>query len=239
MAAGVTCSFTVNVTSSTPGAVVNTATVASTNGGPGTPATASLAVGATDAFQVSYFANLNAGESFINMTNTGTNGANLLGPGFGAAGNTCINVYAFSPDEQLIACCSCLITPNGLANLGVTRDITSSTLTSVVPNSVVIKLITTGAGVDFTATSCRNSAALAGTDTFPLAGGTRAFGTTLHAAPLGGSFAVTERPFLIGTLGNGELASLRGRCSAILGNGSGFGICKSCASGAFSAAGVQ
>ena len=97
----------------------------------------------TDApFQVRYAANLNLGESYINITNDGANGAPLLGPGFGgAAGNICVNVYAFSPDEQLISCCSCLVTPNGVVNLGVTRDLTSKTLTGVIPTSVVVKLI--------------------------------------------------------------------------------------------------
>src|SRR5664279_81159 len=76
-------------------------------------------------FQVRYAANPAGGESYINIVNTGANGAPLLGPGFGgAAGNTCVNVYAFSPDEQLISCCSCLITPNGVVNLGVNRDLT-------------------------------------------------------------------------------------------------------------------
>ena len=35
-------------------------------------------------FQVSYAANLNIGESYINITNTGSNGAQLYGPDFGS-----------------------------------------------------------------------------------------------------------------------------------------------------------
>lgn len=71
-----------------------------------------------DAFQIRYAANLTNGDSVINLTNTGANGAALNGPGFGGAvGNICVNVYAFSPDEQLLSCCSCLITPNGLVSL--------------------------------------------------------------------------------------------------------------------------
>ena len=78
-------------------------------------------------FQVRYAANLNLGESWINITNTGANGAPLNGPGFGgAAGNICVNVYAFSSDEQLVSCCSCLVTPNGLVNLGV-KEISPTT----------------------------------------------------------------------------------------------------------------
>ena len=167
----------------------------------------------------------------INISNTGVNGALINGPGFGtAAGNLCINAYAFSPDEQLISCCSCLVTPNGLASLSINGDMVSNTLTGVRPNSVVIKLVATGAGADFTSGTCTNSAALAGSAGFPLAPGMVAYGTTLHPP------AVTETPFLRGTLNLQELASITKRCTNIVGNGSGFGICRSCRAGGLNGA---
>ncbi len=178
-------------------------------------------------FQIRYAANLTSGDSVINITNSGANGASLNGPGFGGpAGNICVNVYAFSPDEQLISCCSCLITPNGLASLSVNSDLVSNTLTGVRPNSVVVKLVGTGAGAAFTGTSCTNSAAIAGSATFPLAPGMIAWGTTVHAAPVG--LAVTETAFSNATLSAAELASITNRCVNIVGNGSTFGICRSC-----------
>ena len=165
----------------------------------------------------------------INITNTGANGASLNGPGFGgAAGNVCVNVYAFSPDEQLVSCCSCLITPNGLVSLSVNSDLISNTLTGVRPNSVVVKLVNTGAGAAFTGTSCTNSAALAGSAAFPVSAGMLAFGTTVHAAPVAGTFAVTETAFSRATLSDAELRSITSRCTNIIGNGSTFGICRSC-----------
>ena len=183
-------------------------------------------------FQVRYAANLTAGESFIDISNTGANGAPLLGPGFGGAvGNLCVNVYAFSPDEQLISCCSCLVTPNGLVHLGVNADLTSKTLTGVIPTSVVVKLVASLAGAGGSGTSCTNSAALAGGDGFPVAKGMVAWGTTLHPAVPAGTFATTETAFTPASLSAGELASISGRCAGILGNGSGFGICNSCKAG--------
>jgi hypothetical protein len=182
-------------------------------------------------FQVRYAANPAAGESYINIVNTGANGAPILGPGFGgAAGNICVNVYAFSPDEQLISCCSCFVTPNGVVNLGVNRDLTIKTLTGVVPTSVVVKLLSTLAGANGSggASSCNNSAATVTTAT--IVGGMAAWGTTLHAR--GGAFDTTETPFTPATLSAGELASIGGRCASILGNGSGFGVCLSCRAGA-------
>jgi hypothetical protein len=188
---------------------------------------------ADSGFQVRYAANLNNGDSVINITNTGANGASLNGPGFGgAAGNICVNVYTFSPDEQLVACCSCLITPNGLVSLSANNDLVSNTLTGVRPNSIVVKLVATLAGPAATGTSCTNSAALAGSATFPLAAnGMAAWGTTIHAGQAAGTFATTETSFTPSTLSTGtgsELASITNRCTAIIGNGSTFGICRSC-----------
>ena len=50
-----------------------------------------------DFFQVRYAANLNIGDSVVDITNTGaSNSANL-----------CANVYTFDPAEELISCCTC------------------------------------------------------------------------------------------------------------------------------------
>jgi hypothetical protein len=179
---------------------------------------------------VRYASNLNIGESYIDIANPGTDGAPLLGPGFGSAsGNVCVNVFAFDPGEELIACCSCLITPDQTVNLGVNRDLTVKTLTGVQPTSVTVKLLATLAGAGGAGTSCANSAANVVTAT-PACGLT-AWGTTLHALPNSG-YGTTETPFTPSTLSAGELASIGGRCASILGNGSGFGVCNSCRSGA-------
>ena len=171
-------------------------------------------------------------DAVIDLTNTGENGASLFGPGFGSAvGNVCANVYAFSPDEQLVACCSCLITPNGLASLSITNDVISNTLTGGRPTTIVIKVLTTLAGSGGTGTSCANSAAVPGT----LASGLDAWGTTLHATETAGEFALTERNFTAATLSAGEFASLAGRCTSIIGNASGAGVCNSCKIGGLGA----
>ena len=63
---------------------------------------------ADDTFQVRYAANLNIGDSFVDFTNTGATVAN------GVSQNLCLNVYTFDPQEELISCCTCTVTPNGL-----------------------------------------------------------------------------------------------------------------------------
>jgi hypothetical protein len=189
-------------------------------------------------FQVRYAANLAAGESYIDITNTGANGAPFSGPGFGgAAGNICVNVYAFDPGEELISCCSCLVTPDQTVNLGVNRDLTVKTLTGVQPSSVTVKLLATLAGSGGTGSSCTNSAANVGLASTIIVSGMAAWGTTLHAGATTGTFVTTETPFTPATLSigaantNTEIQSIGGRCTAILGNGSGFGVCNSCKAG--------
>lgn len=180
-------------------------------------------------FQVRYAANLTAGDSVVNMTNDGANGASLYGPGFGGAvGNICVNLYAIDPAEELVSCCSCLITPGGLASVSVVNSLIVNPATGVKPTSITIQLISTLAGTGGTSTSCSQSAANVNTEA--LATGLLAWGTTLHAAPSGG-FAVTETAFSPATLSAGEVASLANRCKNIVGDDSGAGICSSCKTG--------
>jgi hypothetical protein len=60
-----------------------------------------------------------------------------------------------------------------------------------------------------------------------------AYGTTPQA--VGTVYNQVEHPFIPSTLSAAELASLTGRCSSIVGNASGYGICLSCRSGALGA----
>lgn len=229
-APGGTCTFSVDVTATATGTLVNTTDpITSTQTVAGGTASATLVVGSV--FQVSYAANLNAGGSFVDLVNNGENGAPLYGPGYGSpTGNLCVNVYALGPDEELLACCSCLITPNALMSLSVVQDLISNTGNGVKPNSVVIKTLTTLAGSGGTGTSCTNPTTPVGS----LASGLSAWRTTLHATSTGG-YATTEVPFTEATLSSAELASLTQRCTAIVGNGSGAGICSSCRTGGLGA----
>jgi hypothetical protein len=234
--AGSSCTVTFSVTSTTTGVNPNTTSGVTTTqtpmaGAASNTATLTLGALADGPFLVHYSANLNIGESYIDIINTGASGASPQGPGFGAqVGDICANVYAFDSSEELISCCSCLITPDQTVDLGVVANLTAKTLTGVVPTSVTVKVLSTlaaGAG----SSSCTNSAATASAAT--IVTGMAAWGTTLHAQ--GASYAVTETPFTPSTLSAGELASITGRCSSILGNGSSFGVCTSCKSGALGA----
>ena len=185
-------------------------------------------------FLVNYLANLNVGDSFIDITNTGASSTQAFPV---QNGNLCVNAYAFSPDEQLISCCSCFVTPDGLTSLSAKNDLVSNTLTPAVPTSIVVKLIASTAGTD--ATSC--NPATVGTGTNLLASGLDAWRTTLHALPFTPgtpptTFGATETPFLSSMLSAAELARITGLCGFIQTNGSGFGTCKTCRFGGLGAA---
>lgn len=172
-------------------------------------------------FQVNYAANLAVGDSVINITNAGGGviGTEARDSITDPSGNLCVNVYTFSPDEQLVSCCSCTVTPNGLVSLSARNDLISNTLTPAVPGAIVIKLLATAGG------TCN-----AATPGIPVAG-LAAWGTTLHALPAGG-YALTERPFVPATLSSAEFTRISALCGFIQSNGSGYGICRSCRAGA-------
>jgi hypothetical protein len=176
-------------------------------------------------YQVRYASNLNIGDSVINLTNTGAGGAGL-GSGTSASitGSICVNVYAFDPTEEIVSCCSCPVTPNGLVSLSAQKDLISNPLFPRTPTSVVIKLVATAP----VGGSCTGSALLAGSPV--LVNGMLAWGTTVHTntATAAGAYSVSETPFESSTLSAGERARLAYTCGFIGNQGSGFGVCASC-----------
>jgi len=181
-------------------------------------------------FQVRYASNLPIGDSVINATNTGASSTVAFPT---QNGNICMNVYTFSPDEQLISCCSCPITPDGLVSLSARNDLISNTLTPGVPTSIVIKLLASAG-----APAC--NASTVGTDGNQLRQGLAAWGTTIHALPVtpgtpATTYGVTETAFTNATLSAAELTRITQLCGFIQTNGSGFGICKSCRFGGLAA----
>src|SRR5262249_28742020 len=118
-------------------------------------------------FQVGYATNLQLGDARIYLTNTGANATTL-----------CANVYGFTPDERLVACCSCLVTPNGLASLSVWGDLLSDVPPALPrPTALVMKLLATQGT---TASSC--DAGVVGDSAHPIVPGLAAWGTSPEPA---------------------------------------------------------
>ena len=192
---------------------------------------------ADSAYQVRYASNLAIGDSVVNFSNAGSSStdAGITG-GAPQNGDICANVYAYSPDEQLVSCCSCNVTPNALNSLSVKNDLASNTLTPIIPSALVIKVLATEGGAKCTASK---AASVAYGD---LRIGLLAWGTTIHALPVTAgtpatTYGVTETAFSTpATLSPTELLRMTSLCSFIRANGSGYGICKSCKVGGLGAA---
>ena len=189
------------------------------------PLAAPVVPEADGVYQLRYLANLAIGDSYINLTNAGTLA------GFDPAGRICVNVYTFDPAEELISCCACPVTPNGLNSLSARNDLISNTLTPGVPTSITVKLLSS---LPLPGNTCNPSTP----NTANLVRGMRAWATSLHLNTSGSpavGYQLTETEFSKAELSFTELTKLTGFCGFIQANGSGFGICKSCRFGALGA----
>src|SRR5271165_6365253 len=181
----------------------------------------------SDWFQINYAANLNVGDSFVNITNSGAttnlalcgaNDASCLAEPVTSSLNLCANIYTFDPQEELISCCACSVTPNGLQSLSVVKSLISNPLTPAVPSAVMVKIVATAGTCNASSISPNN-----------LAPGLLAWGTSLHAAPTSPvSYSVTETPFAPAILSLPDFVHISSTCGFIQADGSGFGICGGC-----------
>ena len=189
------------------------------------PLAAPVIPAADGVYQLHYLANLDKSDSFINITNAGTLNGN------DPTGRICVNIYAFDFAEELLACCACPVTPNGLNFLSAQRDLLPNTLFFNAPTSMTIKLL---AGTPNAGGFC-NPASPTATN---LVRGMRAWLTTPHLNTTGSpavGYQLTETEFSKVELSATELVKIVSFCAFIQANGSGFGICKSCRLGALGA----
>lgn len=140
-------------------------------------------------------------------------------------------------------------------------DLISNPLTPAIPTSVIIKLVSSEPGVDKTGAFTTCNPATVNVLGFPPIGpviptvpyygaspivrpgdpganrlvpaGMLAWGATLEPSGTAGTYTPTSVPFLGPTLNLvSELPALAATCGFIQGDGSGFGICNSCQTGA-------
>jgi hypothetical protein len=169
---------------------------------------------------VRYVANLDRGDAQIHFTNSGARGAGIFsGTSASTTGAICVNVYAFTPDDQLASCCSCPVTPNGLVTLSARREFNGDSTSTTLPKAFVVKLLPSAP----VGGSCNNGAGSPGAKAPGLHAWTR---TTLATAE--GYLDISEAAFLATSSSVGERDRLASRCTALNAASVGFGLCWSC-----------
>jgi hypothetical protein len=141
----------------------------------------------TSAYMIDYFSNNpgpgGAADQQIRLVNFAAQGTPLTSP----VGDVCANVYVFDANQELVACCSCRVTPNGLLSLSLANGLTNNPVTSVVPVNGDVKIVSTAALGAAACTPLTNNGGILNS--------TVGFGTHLQTS--GGSAAgafITETP---------------------------------------------
>jgi hypothetical protein len=211
----------------------------------------------TGSYMIGYYTGANAGypDAQMHVLNPGSNGgygnANEGTGSIPQGGDLCANIYIFTSDEQMIACCSCKVSPNGMQGFSLALDLIYNPLTIGVPHAGAIKVVASAGGGTSggLATPPSGPAAAAIMPPSGLACDAGSYYTTTtgpsslqlqtwitHVRPLGAAFGapyvVTETPFSGVTLVVSEYQKLVQKCFAIEasagvgGVGSGAGVCK-------------
>jgi hypothetical protein len=148
-----------------------------------------LAQGDNSVYFVSYYSNNVSGapDGTVRFINDGDTGTTLWA-----------DIYVFDDSQELVACGSCQITPDGLLSEDVKTELTNNPLTGRIPTRGVIKVISDS-----------------GSDPFwpdPVAG-LRGWATHIQrATPTSGAYATTETAFADSNLVSNEQALLGNLC---------------------------
>ena len=227
------CQISLSVQAMAPGEQISTTGpsvgAASTTFAPPTVKSSTFVMSPPGSYQVRYAANLPFGDSIMMLSNTGVS---FTGSTDVNDGSLCVSVYAYSSTEQLVSCCSCLVTGSGLNLLSAQKDLVPNTLSLQSTPALVVKLL---------ASAPQSGACNPALVTYDkLKPGLAAWGTTTQVLPLTpgspkGTYGTTSRPFVPAELSTVELSRMTQLCGFVQANGSGLGICKSCRFGGLGA----
>lgn len=167
-------------------------------------------------YQLNYYSNRNNSanaDQVVRIVNPGTEGT----PISTGHGTICADIYVFDATQEMVECCSCPITANGLLELSILQDLTQNPLTGFpAPSSGVVKIVSDNSQ------NCNETAPVP----TPML---LAWGAHIQQ-PVLGTFVTTEDAFLPAPLADPELGFLGQACAFVQYLGSGKGIC-SCGTG--------
>jgi hypothetical protein len=191
-----------------------------------------------------------AGDNIITLVNpNGTANPNLGG----VAANTCAMIYVFDDDQEMGACCGCPLTPAGIETFSVENDFAANWGISGAAGqdhgNGSIAIVAVGANVPFVppgspgngffCPATQSAACNGGCDPtnhpgYSVTTATNLLGSIVHNQTIVTADGIstikgglTESPlFDNGTGDPTNLAYLQAQCGALVGNGTGGGICQ-------------
>ena len=181
------------------------------------PSTASTDGAATSTMEVGYF-DISSPYS-DNGSGNGDNLLRLINP-TDADGTLCAEIYVFDSEEEMGECCGCPITPNGLDQISVGKDLLTNWFLpgGPPPSGTIVELTTTEAfGCDPTVPVTEGQSA------------SNIIGYITHNQVIDripATSSLTEVPLYDqGAPDSAEAAYLSGTCGFLLGDGTGLGYC--------------
>ena len=172
-------------------------------------------------YQLNYYSNRNNPlklDQTTRVINPGTQGTPLTpkGPGGVGEGTICADVYVFDANQEMVECCACVITANGMREFSLLNHLTDNPLTGFpAPDSGVIVIVGDD-GLQCDATAPRPVPEL------------MAWQSHVQQPALG-EFTMTEEMFKVSPLTMGgpdaQLDFLGRTCSFVQYLGSGKGVC--------------
>jgi hypothetical protein len=174
--------------------------------------TAVAAAQAPNVYNLNYYSERNntaLADSTTRVINPGTVGT-PISPDHGTI---CADIYVFDATQEMLECCSCPITANGILQLSLLNDLTQNPLTGFpAPNSGVIKIVSDAAE------NCNETAPAPTPELLSW--------RTHTQQPVAGTFVTTEDEFQPAFLTPDELAFLGQACAFVQYLGSGKGVCQ-------------
>ncbi len=167
----------------------------------------------TGPYLVDYYANNAAAgaDGTIRLVNFGAAGNPMTTP----TGDVCANIYVFDANQEMVACCSCRITPNGLLTLSVRNDLTFNVLTRIFPTNGDVKIVSTAAVGNTLCTPVTYNGGLLDS----------VVGFGAHVQVTAGAAYITETNIPAAALSTSEQGFLTQTCQFARYLGSGFGTC--------------
>jgi hypothetical protein len=163
-------------------------------------------------YKLNYYANRNntaLADSVVRVVNPGVQGTPLSSD----HGTICADIYVFDSTQEMLECCSCPITANGIIELSLLNDLMQNPLTGFpAPNSGVIKIVSDSRA------NCN--------ETSPVPTPELLSWQSHVQQPITGTFVTTEDKFQSAYLSQDELAFLGQACSFVQYLGSGKGVCQ-------------